>query len=78
MSSVTFDQLAQKFELLPDQAKKEAYDFIEFLLQKKKARKKKKVDKKKILLGMSCWSDEDIKALDEVREHMNKWEPETF
>jgi flavodoxin len=59
MSSVTFDQLAQKFELLPDQAKKEAYDFIEFLLQKKTARKKKKVDKKKILLGMSCWDDED-------------------
>lgn len=77
MSSVTFEQLAQKFELLPEQAKKEAYDFIEFLAQKKKARKRK-IDKKKILLGMSCWSDEDIKALDDVREHMNKWEPETF
>lgn len=62
MGSVTFDQLARKFELLPEQAKKEAYDFIEFLVQKKKSRKKT-VDKKKILLGMSCWSDEDL-ALD--------------
>lgn len=77
MGSVTFDQLARKFERLPDQAKKEAFDFIEFLVQKKKSRKKK-VDKKKILLGMSCWSDEDIKAIDEAREHMNKWKPEAF
>ena len=77
MSSITFDQLAKKFELLPEQAKKEAYDFIEFLAQKKKHRKKK-TDKKKLLLGMSVWSDEDIKALDNVRDHMNKWKPETF
>jgi hypothetical protein len=77
MSSITFDQLAQKFERLPEQSKKEAFDFIEFLLQKKK-RKRKNINKKKILLGMSCWSDEDIKRLDDVREHMNKWEPETF
>ena len=77
MSSITFDKLAQKFERLPEQSKKEAFDFIEFLLRKKK-RKKKNIDKKKILLDMSCWSDEDIKRLDDVREHMNKWEPETF
>ncbi len=77
MSSITFDKLAQKFERLPEQSKKEAFDFIEFLLRKKK-RKKKNIDKKNILLGMSCWSDEDIKRLENVREHMNKWEPETF
>jgi hypothetical protein len=77
MSSVTFERLAQKFEVLPEQAKKEAYDFIEFLAQKKKTRRKK-IDKKKVLLGMSCWSDEDIKVLDDVREHMNKWKPEAF
>ena len=77
MNSITFERLAQKFELLPEQAQKEAYDFIEFLAQKKTVRKKK-IDKKKILLGMSCWSDEDIKVLDEVREHMNKWKPEAF
>ena len=77
MSSITFDQSAQKFERLPDQSKKEAFDFIEFLLLKKK-RKRKNIDKKKILLGMSCWSDEDIERLNNVREHMNKWQLEIF
>lgn len=77
MSSITFDELAEKFDLLPDQARKEAYNFILFLLNKKKI-KKKKIDKKKILLGMSQWEDEDVKRLDEVREHMNKWQPAAF
>lgn len=77
MSSVSFETIAQKFEILPEQAKKEVCDFIEFLSQKRKPRKKK-IDKKKILLGMSCWDDEDIKTLYDVRKHMNEWKPETF
>ncbi len=77
MSSITFDQLAQKFKLLPDQAKKEAYDFIEMLLRSRKPRKKK-VDKEAILLGMSYWDNQSIERLDDVRKHMNQWEPETF
>lgn len=77
MSSITYEELARKFELLPDQAKKEAFDFVEFLFQKTRPNRKK-VDKKKILLGMSCWTDQDIQELDRVREHMNQWQPETF
>jgi flavodoxin len=77
MNVVSFEALAQKFEILSDQAKEEVYDFIEFLIEKKK-QTKKKINKKKILLGMSCWDDEDIKILDDVRDHMNQWKPETF
>ena len=77
MSSASVEMLVQKFEILPDQAKKEALDFIEFLVQKSKPRKKK-IDKKKILLRMSYWNEEDAGRLDEVRQHMNQWIPETF
>jgi hypothetical protein len=69
--------LVQKFKILPDQAKREALDFIEFLVQKSKPRKKK-TDKKKILLKMSYWNEEDAGRLEEVRQHMNQWIPETF
>jgi hypothetical protein len=77
MSSVSVEMMIQKFEILPDQAKKEALDFLEFLVQKSKPRNKK-IDKKKILLGMSYWNEEDARRLDEVRQHMNQWKPETF
>ena len=77
MSSVSVEMMIQKFEILPDQAKKEALDFLEFLVQKSKPGKKK-INKKKILLGMSYWNEEDVRRLDEVRQHMNQWKPETF
>ncbi len=35
-------------------------------------------DKEKILRGMSHWTDEDVKRVEEVREHMNKWTPKSF
>ena len=77
MSSVSVEMMIQKFEILPDQAKKEALDFLEFLVQKSKPGKKK-INKKKILLGMSYWNEEDVRRIDEVRQHMNQWKPETF
>lgn len=62
MSSKTYEELARKFELLPDQAKKEVFDFVELLFQKSRF-ERKKVDKKKILLGMSCWTDQDVQEI---------------
>jgi hypothetical protein len=61
MSSVSFEALVNKFEILPEQAKKEAYDFVEFLIEKRTP-KRKKINKRK-LLEVSCWSDEDIKVI---------------
>ena len=77
MISATTETMIRKFEILPEQAKKEVLQFIDFLVQKSKPRKKG-IDKKKILLGMSYWDDEDMDRLDEVRQHMNQWIPETF
>jgi len=57
MSSVTSEAVMQKFEVLPENAKREVVDFIDFLLQKKTFRKKK-IDKKK-LLEISQWTEED-------------------
>lgn len=36
-----------------------------------------KEDKKK-LLKVSTWNDDDIKAIEEAGEVLNKWQPETF
>jgi hypothetical protein len=66
----------QKFEVLPENAKKEVDDFIDFLLQKRPPRKKK-LDKKK-LLEISQWTEEDIKAIEEAGKEINKWQLETF
>ena len=59
MRSVTSETVMQKFEILPESAKKEVADFIDRLLQKRPSRKKK-LDKKK-LLEISQWTEEDIK-----------------
>jgi len=77
MNAVTFEALAQKFESLPEKDRRVVSDFIEFLSQKRK-QQEKKIDKKKILLGMSYWRDEDIKIIEDVRKSINKWQPEAF
>ena len=76
MGSVSSETIMQKFEILPESAKKEVSDFIDFLIQKSKPRKKK-IDKKK-LLEISCWNDEDIKAIEDAGKEINKWQLETF
>jgi hypothetical protein len=76
MSSLTLDALTQKYKALADQDKKTVFDFIDFLSQKRKP-EKKKIDRKK-LLEVSCWSDEDIKAIEDAGKLINKWQPETF
>ena len=88
MGSLQYDELKQKFDMLPEQGKKEAFNFIEFLAMKsqqkkqtdKKKRKVKKssIDKKKILTEMSYWEKEDIQNVNEARKHLNKWQPKTF
>ena len=76
MNSVTAETVMQKFEVLPESAKKEVADFIDRLLKKRPSRKKK-LDKKK-LLEISQWTEEDIKAIEEAGKEINKWQLETF
>jgi len=76
MGSVSTETIIQKFEILPEHAKREVSDFIDFLIQKKKP-VKKKIDKTK-LLEISYWNDEDIKAIEEAGKVINKWKPTAF
>jgi len=76
MSSVTSETVIQKFEILPESAKRQVTDFIDFLLQKRSPRKKK-IDKK-MLLEISQWTEEDIKAIKDAGKEINKWQLETF
>ena len=76
MSLVTSETVIQKFEVLPQHAKREVVDFIDFLLQKRFTRKKK-TDKKK-LLEISQRSEEDIKIIEDAGKEINKWQLETF
>jgi hypothetical protein len=60
MNTVSSEAIIRKFEKLPENAKREVADFIDFLIQKETA-KKKKIDKGK-LLEVSCWDDERINS----------------
>jgi hypothetical protein len=64
MSSVTVEMMIQRFEILSDQAKKEALEFLEFLVQKSKPVKKKTDRKKgKRILGKEkgkIWISDDF------------------
>jgi hypothetical protein len=76
MGTASCESIIQRYESLPETAKREISDFIDLLVQKRKPGRKK-IDKKK-LLQISCWNDEDIKAIEEVGKEINKWNLETF
>jgi hypothetical protein len=76
MGTASCESIVQKYESLPEAAKREVSAFIDLLIQKRKP-KRKKIEKKK-LLQISCWNDEDIKAIEEVGKEINKWNLETF
>ena len=76
MGTASCESIIQRYESLPEAAKREISDFIDLLIQKRKPRRKK-IDKKN-LLQISCWNDEDIKAIEEVGKEINKWKLETF
>lgn len=52
-------------------AKLEAYDFIDFLLKKRKKKKTNDISKK--LLDVSTWSENDIKSIEQAKKGINKW-----
>ncbi len=62
MSSVSSDVFRQKFEALPEDAKRAVADFIDFLFHKHHSARNK-TDKQK-LLEVSQWSNDDIKAVE--------------
>lgn len=66
--------LALKYNLLDNAAKKEVLDFVEFLLNKEtKSNKPQKAAYKKKLLQVSVWSDLDIDFMVQNQKKFNKW-----
>jgi hypothetical protein len=63
----------QKFQQLDDEARQEVLDFVDFLLDKKG--RKRPVDSASHKDGrpqVSVWSEEDVKAIREARNHFNQ------
>lgn len=81
MSSVSFDTLAKKFEVLPEQSKEEALDFIEFLLQEREWRNtitEGGADRKNLFPGMSLGAEDYLRwRMKKVRKDLDQWQPET-
>ncbi|MDP3641690.1 MAG: hypothetical protein Q8S54_00720 [Bacteroidota bacterium] len=66
--------LALKYYLLDDAAKKEVLDFVDFLLTKEnKFKKPLKTSYKKNLLQVSVWSDLDIDLMVQNQQKLNQW-----
>ncbi|HBC74146.1 MAG TPA: hypothetical protein DC017_04630 [Candidatus Wallbacteria bacterium] len=70
MGKITDQKLFLMLQDLSKRAKLEAYDFIDFLL--KKRRKKKTDDLRKKILDVSIWSENDIKSIEKAKKGINK------
>lgn len=67
--------LEMKFRLLTPIQRQEVADFIDFLLHRAEVAP---IDKKRVLLNLSVWNDEDVQAVETVQKEINRWMPATF
>lgn len=66
--------ISAKYSLLTKTAKKEAHDFIDFLLKiQKNTQKSSLPDYKKKILHVSTWSEKDLEVFEENKKLFNKW-----
>jgi hypothetical protein len=66
--------IALKYNLLDDTAKKEVLDFVDFLLNKKgNLKESDSSDYKKRLLQVSKWEEADIDLLIKNQQKLNQW-----
>ena len=73
------NDLALKYNLLDDSAKKEVQDFMDFLLTKEAHKKKSnKSDYKKKILKVSTWSDADIDVMIKNQQIFNQWKTQDW
>lgn len=75
MEKVTIEDITLKLADLSYVARKEIYDFMNFLLQRQK--KKKKPIREK-LLHVSVWKENDIKAIENAGKALSGWNIEKF
>ena len=66
--------IALKYNLLDDTAKKEVLDFVDFLLNKKgNLKESDSSDYKKRVLQVSKWEETDIDLLIKNQQKLNQW-----
>jgi hypothetical protein len=71
--------LALKYSLLDNDAKKEVLDFVDFLLTKElKSKKPFKTAYKKKILKVSVWSDSDIDLMIQNQQRLNQWKAQEW
>lgn len=75
MEKVTIEEITLKLADLSFVARKEIYDYMNFLLQKQK--KKKKTTREK-LLHVSVWKDNELKAIENAGRSLSGWNIEKF
>jgi hypothetical protein len=68
-----------KYNTLSPDIQKEVNDFLDFLLSKYKGKKAFDIKSwKNKIKNVSIWTDEDIKAFEEVRHQFNQWKTEEW
>jgi len=72
MSNTALNTINEKIKNLPSDARREVYDFIEFLTVKKALKRGQKAIKDK-LLSVSVWTKKDLSIFDEIGKDINKW-----
>ena len=67
-------ELFLKVQSLDKEAQQEVADFVDFLIEKRgRVKKQDPVLYRQRLMAVSVWSDEDIKPIEEARQHFNNW-----
>lgn len=75
MEKLTIEDITLKLGDLSYIARKEIYDFMNFLLQRQKKKKRPAREK---LLHVSVWKENDLKAIEDAGKALSRWNIEKF
>ncbi|WP_194976121.1 DUF2281 domain-containing protein [Aquiflexum lacus] len=73
------NEILEKYNQLSPDLQKQVNDFLDFMLEKYKVEKAFDMKSwKNKILNISTWTDEDVKAFDEGRQHFSQWKVEEW
>lgn len=75
----TMNDILVKYSTLSPDIQQEVSDFLDFMLSKHKGKKIFDIKSWKTKIkNVSTWTDEDINAFEEGRQHLNQWKTEKW
>jgi len=75
----TMNDILLKYNTLSPDIQKEVNDFLDFMLSKYNGKKMFDIKSwKSKIKNVSTWTEEDIKVLEEGRQHLNQWKTEEW